>query len=531
MVSETLPAFIFYRENKKNINIMKKIYTTLFLSAIAVSSSFAQFNFNTNTNIGQVLSVDSVKGVGTFDVNFNTAKASSSWVYDGEGKLTVTSQKCQTQKGLQINVYESAESTAAAVINGDFECRDYGGNRNPSHVHSVDSLLSVLGKFVELNEGTADSVKNVYWKPAACLFDVNGDDKNQAFGAYPGMYKRVEYGFQFNFSGKAVQEDITFDIDTYYAGNTGKTASYTLTVAFGSATGVIATVDNFYVTGGGKKSVKLAEAIGKTPADFSNQKVYIFVKTLGTDTEISKETVDPIIVFDNIHVVYGLPTWIAPDAGILTNGLYNNSEAPAKGKINEKGLFGLNLQTSGRLGAFSITNNREDHYTKLYNFPEQGAVKANDGNGNYTVDVPYTLTPEIQDDATGNWSKEKIVIEAPASGTVNDDIMLFLEYTPKSTSSVFENLELDCGVRIFYEFYVAGDNTSAIDQIDNNAAAVYAANGKIYVENATETVIVRNVAGQRMAVASSDNAQSGIAVPAGVYLVTTGQNTTKILVK
>ncbi len=410
-----------------------------------------QFSMKDNTVIGQSLLTDEGTGISTFTVHFNTTKDSSYWTYiDSTGIYTITLNKCQTQKGLQVNVYPDA-SSASAVINGDFECRDYGSNRNPVRVKNLASLVEILDKFKIKNAGTGDSLKNVPWKPAACLFDLDEQGTNQAFGAFPGMYKRVEYGFQYNFSGVLVTaDDISFEIDTYGLGNTGKQASYTLTVATGSATNIIATVNDFYVTGSGKKTVKLAEAIGKVPADFSNQKVYFFLKTLGTDALMAETSVDPVIVLDNMTVSFKKPSWIAPAAGVTANAILNNAKDPVAGSLGKENLFAIHFQTSGRLGAFTITNDRAFHATKLFTFLAEGAVKAKDSLGKYTVDVPYTFT------AGSETVKEKIVIAAPAAGAVDDDLMFYLKATPTSTSPVTNRLELDCGTRIWYDFYFRG---------------------------------------------------------------------------
>jgi hypothetical protein len=353
-------------------------------------------------------------------------------------------------------VYAADTANAPKIINGDFECRDYGANRNPVRVASVKSLLGILEKYELLNAGTADSAKNVPWKPSACLFDVNKDPLNQAFGAHPGMYKVVEYGFQYNFAGKAVSEDISFDIDTYDAGNTGLTAAYKLTVATGSATNIIGTVDNFYVTGSGKKTFKLAEAIGKTPADFSNLKVYFFIKTMGTGTAMSKNTVDPTIVFDNFSVSFPLAQWIVPATGLIANAIINNSENPLVGNLNKENMLSLHLKTAGRSGTLSIINDLQVPTKKVFSFLETQAIKANDGSGNYTIDVPYTLTPAVLNTGTLIWSKAKIEIAAPVSGTVDDDLMFYFKVTPTSLDAAFDRLELNCGTRIWYDVYFKG---------------------------------------------------------------------------
>lgn len=490
----------------KNFTLKMIVMTCMLFFA---GYTYAQFNMNTNTNIGQVYSVDTVQAVGTFAVNFNTAKDSSFWKYTDETNTTfaITLSKCQTQRGLQVNVYAGDTANAPKIINGDFECRDYGANRNPVRVASVKSLLEILQKYELLNAGTADAEKNVTWKPSACLFDVNKDPLNQAFGAHPGMYKVVEYGFQYNFAGKAVSEDISFEIDTYDAGNTGLTASYTLTVATGSATNIIATVDNFYVTGSGKKTVNLAEVIGKTPADFSNLKVYFFLKTMGTGTPMSKSTVDPTIVFDNFSVSFPLPQWIIPATGLVANAIFENAESPLVGNLNEENMFSLHLKTAGRLGVLSIINDLQNPTKKVFSFPETMAIKANDGSGNYTVEVPYTLTPAVL--TAGAWSKAKIEIAAPVTGSVNDDLMLYFNATPTSLDAAFDRLELNCGTRIWYDVYFKGVDIPTTQEW-NMSSASFNALGSLTAKTTVEGLTIYAATGKSVDIDANNKSIDGM---------------------
>lgn len=431
--------------------------------------SNAQFKFTTNTNIGQTLTTDSVKGIQTFLVDFKTAKDSSYWKYDDDTQttFTITVFKCQTQRGMQVNVYEADTAGAPKVINGDFECRDYGGNRNPVRVASIASLMDILAKYEEKNKGTADSLKNVRWKPSACLFDTDATGADQAFGAHPGKYKVVEYGFQFNFSGFSVTpEDLYFEIDTYDEGNTGKTASYKLTVAVGSATGVIKEINDFYITGSGKKKVSLAGAAGLPVSDFNNKKVFFFLRTSGTGTEIAEGSVDPTIVFDNFQVSYQMPCWVSPAAGIQANVTLNNAANPAWGAVGTENIFSLPLKTTGRIGTLQITNDWDLFSNRVFAFLAEGALKARDAFGKYSVDVPYTFTND--DEATP--AKAKIVVAAPASGVVNDDLMFFFKATPASTLVSNGKLELNCGVRIWYEYLFKGAGIIDLSGIDNTNA-------------------------------------------------------------
>lgn len=417
----------------------------------------AQFSFSTNTNIGQVLTTDVNANVDNFVVDFNTARPLSSWEYvDSTDTYNVSVSKCQTQRGLQVNVYTSDTVGAPTIINKDFECRNFGDRRNPAHVANIDSLMSLLQKLEIKNAGTGDSLNDVPWKPSACLFDIDGAVDNQAFGCHPGIYKTLEYGFQFKFEGNLVSNDITFDVWTYNAGNTGMTATYSLTVATGSTSNIIGTVPDFYVTGSAKKSVSLAAAIGVDPSVFSNTKVYIFVKTMGTGTAIAEGTYDPTIVFDNFHASYDLAQWLTPAIGVVKDSLVDNSDDPATGIIGAESTYGIHIQDKDRFGALTITNDLQNKSQLRFTFLDSMSVMANDGSGNYTVPVDYTMTPATFNESKGEWSKAQIKIAAPESGTVDDDLMFYFKATPKSTMLVSDRWEITNGTRFRYDFYYKG---------------------------------------------------------------------------
>ena len=66
--------------------LMKKFtfkIMTVMVFLLVGGSSFAQFKMQTKASIGQTLTVkDSLKGITTFAVNFNTDQVASSWSYD-----------------------------------------------------------------------------------------------------------------------------------------------------------------------------------------------------------------------------------------------------------------------------------------------------------------------------------------------------------------------------------------------------------------------------------------------------------------
>ena len=439
---------------------MTNNYVRLILVAcciLVVSHLNAQFRFGDKPSVGQTVTVDTETGIANFVLDFNTDRPNSTWSQDTV--INISFQKCQTNRGFQSEVFESDAPDASTIFNDDFKVRRWNSNENAVHMASIDSLTAILAKWGEKYEGTADAEKNVIWKPSACLFDVDGDDTNQAFGTHPGQYKRVEYGFQFSFSGVAVASDIVFEISTYDAGNTGETASYALEVAVGSEGNIVSTIDDFYISGDPTKTVNLAAEIGMTPADFSNQKVYFKLKTLGTGTPIAMDSFDPTIVFDNMTVSYQLPLWIDPPAGAQSNAFLDNSATPLLADYGDTVATSMHLETAGRYGQLEITNDLQDPTVKNLTFAAEGALKANDGAGNYTVDVPYEFQPAVYDEFAGTWTKSRITVSAPEDGAVNDDLMLFFDATPSTTALHFARIELNSGTRIWFDYYMQGNGT------------------------------------------------------------------------
>lgn len=511
----------------------------LLLIALLTSISFsgmAQFKYVTNTNIGQKYVIDSIDGQPTgiehFTVDFNSILGNSYYTAS-----TVVFKKCQTQRGLQVNVYPDSAATAN-IKAGDFKCENYGSNGNPVHVASVDSLIAIMKKHVQLNLQPGDTTKNIYWKPGACLFDVvKGDTTNLAFGTYPGKYKRVEYGFQFDFTGKNVATDLTFTINTYDAGNTGKTASYDLYAYFGkvdTAT-IIKKIKNFYVTGSGLKTVKLAEALGINFSEFSTKKVFFFLKTMGTGTPIEEGKYDPIIVFDDMKVAWGSPRWISPAVAAGTK--YNEG---GKGNYTEYTLDGttgtakLYLKDAGRVGELKIINDVE-YPPSLFQFKDTLGVFANDGSGKYTVPVSYKFYPSVLNSETGNYSDSYIAIAPPASGnSTNDDIMVLMTFKPKQSSETIERLEIDNGVRFWWDVQTCSiDNLNPNKITDNKISNfdVVSSNQSIYVYGARGVVTIYDAIGRTTGILTPSDAENGIYVQKGIYFVSTYNGKVKISVQ
>jgi hypothetical protein len=515
---------------------MKKHLLLIILLTSISFSGMAQFKYVTNTNIGQKYLIDSIDGQPTgiehFTVDFNSILGNSYYT-----ATTVVFKKCQTQKGLQVNVYPDS-TTTTNIKAGDFKCELFNNNGNPVHVASVDSMIALMKKFTQLNLTTADSTKNLYWKPGACLFDVvKGDTTNLAFGTYPGKYKRVEYGFQFDFTGKNVASDLTFTINTYNAGNTGKTASYDLYAYFGSVSAATAidTIKNFYVTGSGLKEIKLAEALGIKFSDFSTKKVIFFLKTMGTGTAIEEGKYDPIIVFDDMKVAWGSPRWISP--AVAAGTIYNEG---GKGTYTEYTLEGttgtakLYLKDAGRVGELKIINDVE-FPPSLYQFKDSLGVYANDGSGKYTVPVSYKFYPSVLNSETGSYSDSYIAISAPVSGSsTNDDIMVLMTFKPKQSSETIERLEIDNGVRFWWDVQTCSiDNLKPNKIIHNETTSfdVISNNRSIYVYGAKGQTVIYDSLGRTTGVYTSSEAEKGIQVKKGIYMVSTDKGKVKISVQ
>ncbi len=417
----------------------------------------AQLRIETNAQNGSEVTVDA-DGAKHWIYDFNTTQALSyATLIDSTGMYDIGLKSFRNRNGYQANVYDE---TDAVIDNGNrFKMPNYSGGDNICHFSSLESLVSILDAHAVNDTNT--SVSSL--KPATGLFDVEGG--GSAFGVYPGKYKKVEYGFYLRFVGYSVSGDVTFDIMTYDEGEglNGATASYDLTVYLGSDSGdPAATVTDFYTTGSGTQNVSLAAATGLDVSDFSNNSVYVMLTTTGTGTAIADTVRDPMIVVDNIAATLVPAKWIAPD--VAENQVGNNADNPLEGVIGEETMFSIPLKIEGRLGSLQITDNLYfngvgDKTMKPLTFPDTMAVMANDGSGNYTVEVPYTLEPATFDGE--NWTNQKITIDAPDS-VMDDDMMLYFYATP-TPATYSARLEMDGGTRIWYDIYIEGTGSSVVD--------------------------------------------------------------------
>ena len=540
----------------------KKLLLIVLLSVTVFGGTFAQFRYQSDTNIGQTSKATITTNKDTLIVHFNTAKANSFWLKSKKdpAKDSIVLYKCTTVRGIQCLTYTDATTTTAASYANDFKGALFSGNGNPVHVNSMDSLLHIMTKSVTtaINGTLLDSLT----LPAHCLFDIAGSSTNQAFGVYPGKYKHLEYAFQVDLTGKACTDDITFEIDTYNSGTTGKTASYELAV-YGSTTisdaNLIGSkIAGFYVTGSGKKYVNLAAALGKLPGDFSNKKVCIYLRTLGTTNASGTSdglpnatdfvnhvpmVYDPTIVFDNFTFMYGSASWASP-VGAIANEVFNhNNGSPVDlGSNNNSDYSGgtptpvyvgidtpvtFNLIGLNRIGTLDIkeANNGGGHISK-FAFASTGCVKRKVATGGFTQDVTYTYTPS---DGT---TAMDLLIPAPTSGSINDTLQVSLiatSVTYNMNPSV--RLEITNGIRFWYNVGVVGTLFTSTQTINLSKALIWSNENNIFVNNTKEVVIVTSLTGQKIKTATVSQAEKGIIVQPGIYIVKTGDFIQKVLVK
>jgi len=543
---------------------MKKLLLSALLSAFVLGNAFAQFRWQNDVVIGQTLQAKSTLDKDTFNVHFNTSKVNTTWApaktTANLGKDSISFQKATTVRGIQVKAYLDA-TTALNYASGTLKCDNYGSNGNPVHVFSLDSLKKIMtasiGKGALLpavNGNVNDSVS----RPAACVFDLTST--NQAFGMYPGKCKHVEYGFQFDFTGKAVTDEIIFEINTYDAGSTGKTASYELAVYSGTtisdANLIGSKVTDFYVTGSGLKTVQLAAALGKVPADFTNKKICIYLRTLGTSNALSvvdgipnaldvnniPVVTDQIIVFDNFNVMYGTATWIYPE-GVIASTVFNHNNGtpvnlgvgstdytggtPVPVLVGENNQVTFKLTDVNRIGALDITegNDGGGHSTK-FSFAATGAVMKKAADGTFSIPVAYTYTPS---DGT---TKMDLVIPAPTTGSINDTLQVTLtasNVTEGMTPTV--RLEITNGIRFWYNVGVIGILPTSSPKVELSKVIIWNADKTIFAANATENVVVYNVAGQKVKTLTPAQAAQGVTMQQGIYIVRTANTTQKVLVK
>lgn len=532
---------------------MKKLLLSTLLSVFVLGSVFGQIRFQSDAVIGQTLQSVNPLNKDTFTLHFNTSKSASSWAPARKeadlGKDSVSFQKTQTQRGIQVKAFLD-NTTTTAYENGSLKCNNAGGNGNPGRVTSMASLTEILSKSVitgTINGSTSDSLT----RPAACLFDIAAGD--QAFGMYPGKTTKIEYVYRFDFTGKKCSDDISFEMWTYDAGNTGKTAIYELAVYTSSTfsdANLLGSRVNVYTTNNPKKTVNVANEIGVAYSAFTNKSLYIVVKTLGTngdgitharDVNNLPVYIDPTVVFDNFFMTYEPPYFTYPVAVSTASNYVNYNNGAPEIKATDAGLtnpgtpkpittgtstpVSILLKSIGRAGTFTVIENISHSSFITYNVAN--AFLKNDGQGNYNV--PVTCTETIN--STSNlWT---LTIAAPTAGTFVDDDMTFNFNVNRPTDGTTNlRLEISNGsARFWYDFSFVASTTTDLNEKTISPIGISTDNSKISVINATENVSIFSISGQRINTLSANDAARGITVKTGAYIVKHGSEVRKVLVK
>lgn len=534
---------------------MKKLVLTSLLCVLIFGSAFAQLRWGTYTSTtqnGQTLKAINIADKDTLLLDFVTvsptpvcawakAKAAANL-----GKDSVYKKTLQTQRGIQVKAFIN-KTTTTAYEDGSFKCNNAGSNGNPGRVASVDSLKQYLIHSVTggVNGSTSDSLT----RPAACFFDYGTGDV--CFGMWPGKCTRIEYLYRFDYSGKACPDDITFDMWTYDAGNSGKTATYTVEVYSGSTystSNLIGDTAVIYTTGDPKKNVKLAETIGVSPSALSSKNLYVVIKTLGTNNDGLTNPVDanniptiydPTVVFDNFILMYSASSWSYP-TGAVGNAYINHNNGSPVVTTSTDWTGGTPVEITGgtdepvkmyfnskdRLSTIAITESNDGGgHAAGFSFAETGAIKKNDGSGNYTIDVAYT---RAIDETTGKYS---ITVPAPTAGSANDDLEITILGNVNVGSTRAIRLELTNGVRFWYNVSITAQVWTSSEIIKLDKPQIWSAQGNIFVSNNTNNIQIFNVAGQKVKVATTKDAERGVAVNAGIYIIKAGSFVQKVIVE
>lgn len=500
----------------------KQIIVGVALAALSLPVN-AQFEIDNNAQLGTTVEVLS-ESQRRFTAHFNTNAAL--W------------ESVQV-KGLFARIYTPAGETVA-ISKEHGKSENLNGSGDPLH------LSDVAG--VQAKYGTSE--------PVVGLFNVNGEAGDQAFGAYAGTYKKVELALTFALRGCNLQSDISFDVSTLDAGNTGRTATYKLLVGIDyrnnlgandaasleKATSADNTenwfvIENFYTTGskGDRKSFKLAELIKGAYTQFNSKTIYLFLYTEGTDSDVAEGNYEPIIGLDNLTFTYDAPLWIEPAIQEKDQNVgYNDSVTikAEKGKITPL-TFRIKDQKRGGTLVVRCNSAKNPAKSNKFYFPERGAVKANDGAGNYTMEVPYTYTP-----CETNGSMVLLTIAAPESGQVVEDdleITFSVDLTASTVRvgrSYKDKMEIDNGIRYFQDVFIeAVEETVGIEKAQADRPVVYVMDGCIRVKNSAGSVEVYSLSGSLIKTVSAEMATQGIPVVPGIYLVSVQGITQKVMVE
>lgn len=547
---------------------MKKL---LFILMLGVSfSAFAQLQTNkTAAKLGYNGAADAGNGDKKLTLNFNSTFATLKYGLQ-------SSAIANDGKGLLCIVLANEAPVGKVTPLNNKKADNWGANCN---VYKMKDLNMLLDSSV-ISSSKIYANTQQFWKPANCIVNMPTAtaDTNQVLAIYPGMYKRVNIGFQVSVDGGGLKSDISFDILTYDKGNTAKTATYKMIVSvnkeikFGTApltnvadmdtikaanVGVFRTraasteiyvVDNVYTTKTDglmtTQKINVAQAIGVTPGYFNGKKVYVTLYTTGTGSNIEPGIYDPVVAIDNIEATYGPVSWAVP-VGAVANAIIDHNNGtpvvdpvtaapydytagtPVEVPAGTDTAIKIYLTSLNRAAVLDITeaNDGGSHNPK-YSIAATGAVKAKAADGTYSVDVPYTYTPS---DGT---TKFDLKLAAPAAGVIlNDTIEVSVTANVPANMTSTERLEITNGVRFWYDVSAKGVTPSAVKPNTTGDVTVIGKTRSIVTLNATEDVKITNMVGKTITIASPVMAAKGIAVEQGAYIVKTGKTIQKVIVK
>jgi hypothetical protein len=284
-------------------------------------------------------------------------------------------QKIATRKGFMWRAKSKTGYEASRTTFGDMGRlgTSLNGGGDAVWFENVAALKTYIGSnktdYIGNLDGTGAGKTLTYAVDSAlaCVFNKTADDA--ALGIYPGKFKDVDLQFAIRSDKHFPTHDMEFDVMTYDAGNTGKTAVWdviisvitggTLANAYTDAKNVTDSVrlgESGEILGGTDKlsrrwkaysftttttplsdvhTINVNTVTGLKPADLLNKTVIIALRTAGTEgaTDNATGTYDPIVVIDNIK--WG--AWNKEQAPVGYNSAVASAKASATKVIGLKG--------------------------------------------------------------------------------------------------------------------------------------------------------------------------------------------------
>lgn len=372
---------------------MKKNFTLLVLTALAVFTANAQINFKDSEANMQIagtsrdtITQGTVNGVVFYQFShlwhFNTNKPATTLVDPADATKLGPLQKASTRKGWR-GVAVMPNGAQSGLAGGNLgKCQNYGGGGDPVHFANVADLRSYLGS--ALNYPDTGKPLNAVDSAATCVFDMpNG---GAAWAVYPGKYKKTDTRVYYNLGGSTVTSDLSFTIMTYDAGTSGKTVKCKMVLSLAPSSEGNPSVDGTTFMGKGADKtdsialgnngpkryekqiftsssnliadsvrINVAEAFGLTANDLTAKKVLLAIITEASDLTPEAGKYDPVIALDNFHVSFWLDTLTPPTTAVDNTSVSGTDVIGKIGKIEISGAQGsgtvYNL-TGQKIGSF-----------------------------------------------------------------------------------------------------------------------------------------------------------------------------------